>query len=97
MSQITGISGMASQQIPGSKKVQEGSKTFNETLNGYLENVNGMIQEAGDTVEKMANGDIADMHQVMIAVEKASIGLEMVVEIRNKLLESYRELMRTQV
>jgi flagellar hook-basal body complex protein FliE len=97
MSQISEITGMASQHIPGSRKVQEGAQTFNETLNGYLENVNDMIQEAGDTVEKMANGEVTDMHQVMIAVEKASIGLEMVLEIRNKLLESYRELMRTQI
>ena len=88
---------MAAPGAQGPRKVQEGSQTFSETLHDYLNDVNGMIQEAGDTVERMARGEIDDVHQVMIAVEKASIGLEMVVEIRNKLLESYRELMRMQV
>ena len=37
------------------------------------------------------------MHEAMIAAEKASVGLEMVVEIRNKMIEMYRELMHVQI
>lgn len=70
---------------------------FQDSLNGYLNDVNQLIQEAGSQVDKMVAGEAKELHEVMIAVEKASVGLELVVEIRNKLLESYRELMRMQV
>ncbi len=68
-----------------------------DTFKSFLNDVNNMIGESGDTVKKMVSGEVDDIHQVMIAAEKASVGLELVVEIRNKLLESYREIMRMQI
>ena len=81
--------------IPQNKTAQPAE--INDTFNSFLNDVNNVIGEAGDTVEKMVAGEITDIHQVMIAAEKASVGLELVVEIRNKLLESYREIMRMQI
>jgi flagellar hook-basal body complex protein FliE len=77
--------------------VQGAEKSFKDTLGDYLKDVNGLIQEAGVTAEKMVTGEVNDIHEVIIAGQKASIALELVVEIRNKLLESYREFMRMQV
>ena len=42
-------------------------------------------------------GEIENVHDVMIAVEKAGISFEMLMEIRNKMIEAYHELMRMQV
>ena len=97
MDSITGISGQGKDSLPSPKSVRETDKSFGDTLNDYLKDVNGLIQEAGEAAEKMVTGEVTDLHDVMIAGQKASIALEMVVEIRNKLLESYRELMRMQV
>ena len=42
-------------------------------------------------------GEAADVHQVMVAVEQAGIALDLMLEIRNRVLEGYQELMRMQV
>ena len=72
-------------------------KSFAETLKSFLHDVNQLQSEAADHVEALVAGETVDIHDVMIAVEKASVSFEMVMEIRNKILEAYQELMRTQV
>ena len=49
---------------------------------------------AADIAEKFVLGEITDIHEVMIAAEEAGVALELVMEIRNKLIEAYQELMR---
>jgi flagellar hook-basal body complex protein FliE len=94
ISEITGSSG----SIPSAlKKAAPKGGSFGETFDKTLNEVNRMIQDANTASAKMATGDVDDIADVMIAAEKASIGLELVVEIRNKLLDSYRELMRMSV
>jgi len=73
------------------------SKKFAEQINEMLDNVNDLQLDAGQVAEQFAKGEIEDVHEVMIAAEKASVGLELVLEVRNKLVEAYREIMRTQV
>ena len=45
----------------------------------------------------LVTGQAADIHQVMVAVEEAGIARDLLLEIRNKVLEGYQELMRMQV
>ena len=97
MDSITSISGQSKNHLASPNRVQGAEKSFKDTLGDYLKDVNGLIQEAGVTAEKMVTGEVNDIHEVIIAGQKASIALELVVEIRNKLLESYREFMRMQV
>ncbi len=97
MNSISGISGQSQNLIPSSNGVKGAEKDFKDTMSDYLSDVNGLIQDAGSKAKQMVNGEITDIHDVMIAGQKASIALEMVVEIRNKLIESYHEFMRMQV
>lgn len=46
---------------------------------------------------EMAKGESVDLHQVMIASQKASVTLQAALEIRNKAVEAYQEMMRMQV
>lgn len=80
---------------PAKNSVHDAS--FKQTLNTFLTDVNNLLNEAGDNVSDLAEGKAENIHDVMIAAEKASVGLELVVEIRNKLLEAYQEMMRMQV
>lgn len=73
------------------------TKGFGERVNEFINDVNDLQLEAGEMAEKFAKGEVQDVHDVMIAAEKASVGLEMVLEIRNRLVEAYREIMRTQM
>ena len=49
------------------------------------------------SIEQMATGEIEDVHQVMIAVEQANTAMEFMLEIRNKIIEAYQEVMRMPV
>jgi flagellar hook-basal body complex protein FliE len=48
-------------------------------------------------VEGMISGTVTETHDVMIASRESSLAFELLLEVRNKLLESYQEIMRTQV
>ena len=52
---------------------------------------------AGDAVNALLSGKNVSLHQAMIAMEEASVSFQLMVEVRNKLLESYQELMRMQI
>lgn len=70
---------------------------FKELLVESLEKVNAdqLNAEALDT--KLALGETDNIHEVLIASQKAELSLSFAVEIRNKILESYKEIMRIQL
>ena len=70
---------------------------FGELVAEFAREVNSMQLQAGQAVEMLATGQAADVHQVMIAVSQAGIALDLMLEIRNRVLEGYQELMRMQV
>ncbi len=71
--------------------------TFAEVLKGYVEGVSSLERAADIQLDGVAKGQAADPHEVMMAVQEANLALDMMIEIRNKLLEAYRELIRTSV
>jgi flagellar hook-basal body complex protein FliE len=70
-------------------------KSFEETLSKYINEANDMQIQADNDVKKIIAGEDIDAHEVMTAVEKASMSFEMVMEIRNKMLEAYRDIIKT--
>lgn len=72
-------------------------KNFKNTLSEFLNDVDDMQEQDKATTEAFLRGDITDLHQVTMAAEKARLSLELLLEIRNKLVESYQEIMRMQV
>ncbi len=73
---------------------QNGSASFKDTLNGFLSDVNQMQQKADQSIQKMMAGEITDVHQVMTSVEEANVAFNMMMEIRNKVMDAYQEIMR---
>jgi len=76
-----------------SKKVLD---SFSSVLNDTLNNVSDLQKNASTAVEKFAAGGL-DIHEVMIATEKASVALQLTIQLRNKVMEAYQEVMRMQV
>ena len=72
-------------------------QSFGDTLKEFVHDVDQMQKNADIQVERYATGELRDIHQVMIAAEKANLSLQLLVEIRNKMMESYREIMRMQL
>jgi flagellar hook-basal body complex protein FliE len=71
--------------------------TFSNVLSNFVGDVNAQQNAAGDAVTGLLSGKNVSLHQAMISMEEASISFQMMVEVRNKLLDSYQELMRMQV
>ena len=72
-------------------------RTFDNVLGDLVQDVNEKQLDAGKQVRAMLSGENVPLHQVMIATEEASVSFQLMVEVRNKLLEAYQELMRMQV
>ena len=74
-----------------------GGTKFSEVLERFMGDVNSLQQRAADTQKAAMEGTIQDIHEIMIAGEEAGIAFELMLELRNKLLDAYKELMRMQV
>lgn len=75
----------------------EAQKAFSTWLNESIKNVNQAQIESQVATEKFVRGDNIQLHDVMITAQKASISLQTTVEVRNKVIEAYQEIMRMQV
>lgn len=73
----------------------EGGSSFADTLKGYLKEVGNLEKTAETQVQNLAEGRTADVHQVMLAVEEANLALDMLIQIRNRLLDAYKTLTST--
>jgi flagellar hook-basal body complex protein FliE len=71
--------------------------SFSNVLGNFVGDVNAQQSAASDAVSGLLSGKNVSLHQAMISMEEASISFQMMVEVRNKLLDSYQELMRMQV
>ena len=74
-----------------------GPESFGAALKGAVKEVNGLQVQADKVSAKMATGDLQDVHQAMIAMQKASLAMQFTVQVRNKVIDAYQEIMRTQV
>jgi flagellar hook-basal body complex protein FliE len=75
----------------------ESQKKFASFLEDSLNKVNEAQVQSDVATEKLANGEKIDLHEVMIISQKASVTLQATLEIRNKVIEAYQEVMRMQV
>ena len=76
---------------------QPATASFSQMLKGSLDQVNQLQNEANTSIDNLANGTQTDIHQTMIAVEKADISFELLMQIRNKLIAAYDKVMRMPV
>lgn len=67
--------------------------TFTQSLKNAIDQVNSQQQAAKDLQVAYVNGEDVSLTDVMLAMQKSSIAFEATVQVRNKILESYREIM----
>ena len=76
---------------------QSSSDSFAGMLGKMVSEVNAKQHAAGETVAALQAGQNVPLHQAVIAMEEANVSFQLMVEVRNKLLESYQEIMRMQI
>lgn len=73
------------------------SKTFGELLEKSLSDVNQHQLQADRAIRELVAGRTKNIHETMLAIERADMSLKLAMQVRNKLLDAYREVMRMQV
>jgi flagellar hook-basal body complex protein FliE len=77
--------------------VRPADGSFSSLLGRMVSEVNHKQSVAAQTVAGLQSGGPVTLHQAMISMEEASVSFALMAEVRNKLMESYQELMRMQV
>ena len=94
-----GLSGLS--EVPsaaGSKPPQAGGLSgFGRTLSSAIEDAREKNAEADDAARRLVLGKDTDIHSTMIALEKADISFQFLMQIRNKIISAYETVMRTQI
>ena len=71
--------------------------SFTDTMKEVVESVNELQVHSDEMAARFIAGEVENVHDAMLAMEKASTSFRFLVEVRNKLLEGYQEVMRMQV
>ena len=85
----------STQAVQGTGAVQGAG--FGEVLNQFVGEVNQKQLDSTQAVNDLLAGKEIPLHQAMIAMQEAGVAFQLMVEVRNKLLEGYQELMRMQI
>ena len=88
--------GMAERPLMVRGEKLEGQQ-FSDLVKEFVGDVNELQFKSGHAIDMLVTGEAADVHQVMVAVEQAGIALDLMLEIRNRVMEGYQELIRMQV
>ncbi|WP_039041917.1 flagellar hook-basal body complex protein FliE [Sporosarcina sp. ZBG7A] len=75
----------------------ESQQNFSSFLKNAIQDVNSAQVQSDVMTEKLVRGEDVDLHNVMITAQKASVALNATMEIRNKVIEAYQEVMRMPV
>ncbi len=80
------------------KETGEASQVpFGDYIKGSLADVNRQMIDADQAIEDLSTGKNQDIHNTMIAMQKAEISFELVMQIRNKLISAYDEIRRMSI
>jgi flagellar hook-basal body complex protein FliE len=86
-------------QVPSSPSTsgrEESDSSFKETLHSAINQVEEMQSSAEQQMTELLKGDRGDVQNVMIAVEKADIAFQLMMQVRNKIVNAYQEVSRMQ-
>ena len=79
------------------RPVKKTGASFSEILKDSIQKVGELEKQANHEVEKLAKMESQDIHNTMISMEKADLSFQMMMQVRNKIISAYEEIMRMQV
>ncbi len=83
--------------LTGVASNRDAGTSFKETLQSAFERINQMQLNSANLARQFAAGETDDLVRVITASEEASVALQLAVQVRNKVVEAYQEIMRMQV
>ncbi len=76
---------------------EKGGTGFGDVLKEAISTVNELQKQSDQEIQKLMTGESQDLHTTMIAVQKADLSFQMMMQVRNKIISAYEEIMRMQV
>jgi len=83
-------------ELTKSQKTESGSDFFT-ILKESLNEVNDMQVKGDQALSDIATGQVKDLHSAAIAIDKAEISMKVMLEVRNKALNAYKEILKTPI
>ena len=96
-STINTISSLTNKSNTTVAKTDTTNGNFSKILQDSIEEINDSQVKGDKSMADLATGEVKDLHQAAIAINKAETSMKMMLEIRNKALSAYKEIARTQI
>ena len=81
----------------GGAATAPGSSEFSNILQGAIDQVEGASNNATQSVQNFLSGDGEDLHSTVLAVQRANLEFDLLMQVRNKVVSAYQEVMRMQM
>lgn len=81
-----------------SKAIEENTgKSFSDVISNAINKVNESQINADNKIEAMIKGEDVSMHEVMLSMQESQLSMQMLIEVRNKVVEAYQEINKIQL
>ena len=90
------LSSMAFSASPISERTPTTTATLGKVVQGFVADTNAQQLQADKSVELLATGQSDSVHETMLALTKADLSLRVFMEVRNKVIDAYQDVMRMQ-
>jgi len=96
---VAAVAALAPQAVAGTGAtgVDAANGNFAGWLQSNLTEVNQQLLEGDAALQKFVTGESANLHEMMLTLEKSKVSFELLLAVRNKVLEAYQEVMRMQI
>jgi flagellar hook-basal body complex protein FliE len=94
---ISSISSLTTAGIPAATGSAKSAAGFQNLLEGAINRVEGLRQTANQSIESVLSGENSELHNTVLATQRAELAFEMFLQVRNKVTAAYQEVMRMQL
>ncbi len=84
-------------RVPQNHGNEKSGTGFGEILKDAISAVNELQKQSDQEIQKLMTGESQDLHTTVIAMQKADLSFQMMMQVRNKIIQAYQEIMRMQV
>jgi len=84
-------------RLPQSQESKKSGTGFGDVLKDAISTVNELQKQSDQEIQKLMTGESQDLHTTVIAMQKADLSFQMMMQVRNKIVQAYQEIMRMQM
>ena len=95
--EIKGVDNFLQSLNTVSPEQEETGGNFQNYINKSINELNSLQNKYTDLADKVAAGKDVELHDVMVAAQEADVAMRLTMQVRNKILDAYREVMRMSV